>query len=107
MKYCEHNRKSIYVRTLYGNFRTWSCILDNRQGNFDEPCKAACTKHFRRPNGERGHSFPYKFIEYNRIRFDDAALRQIERDKKERHEEAEKLRKQALTLIKQADKLDN
>ena len=32
MEYCEHNRRSVIARTLYGNFRTYTCALDKRRG---------------------------------------------------------------------------
>ena len=109
--YCEHNRKSVYYETLYGRYRSWTCALDKRCGGgmvwgFNEPCVADCTNHFRKPNGERGHSFPYNRIDYKDIPFDDKALRQIEKDKADRKTKAEKMRNQALNLIREADKLE-
>ena len=110
MEYCEHNRKSTVIHTLWGNFRTYTCALGKRRGGdmgrFSEECIAECTNHFRKPNGERGHSFPYKRIDFRDIPFDEKALRQIEKDKQERKEEADKMRDRALSLIKEADKLE-
>lgn len=111
MEYCEHNRRSVVAHTLYGNFRTYTCALDKRRGGdmiwkFSEPCVAECTNHFRKPNGERGHSFPYNRIDFNNIPFDEKALRQIEKDKEERRVKANEMRDKALSLIKEADKLE-
>lgn len=111
LQYCEHNRKSIYVDTFYGRYRTYSCALDKRHGGdciwgFSEPCVAECTNHFRKPSGERGHSFPYNRIDFNDIPFDEKAIHQIEKDKAERKAKAQKLRNQACDLIAQASKLE-
>ena len=112
LQYCEHNRKSVIARTLYGNFRTYSCALDKRRGGdmiwkFSEPCVAECTTHIRDPKtGERRHLFPYKRIDFNDIPKDDEALRQEAKEKAERKEKADKMRREALNLIKQADRLD-
>lgn len=111
LQYCEHNRRSVIIHTLYGNYRTYTCTLDKRRGRdmvwgFPEPCVAECTNLFRKPNGERGHSFPYNRIDFDDIPFDEKALRQIEKDKAERKAKAQKLRNQACDLIAQASKLE-
>ena len=111
LEYCEHNRRGLILFGLYGRFRVYTCALDKRRGEhwlagFPEPCVAQCTNHFRKPNGERGHSFPYKRIDFDKITLNDEAIKQEEKEKVERMVKVHSMRKEALDLIAKANDLE-
>jgi len=121
-KVCEHCLIGILLSSMYGRFRVYECELGIHDkdflAGFEEPCVAypSCgtsklvLKSYN--NGkdkgwEREYKFKYKRIPISKMRKSEDCLRQEREEAADRKEGVERIRTEAMNLLRRADALEH